>query len=354
MRPGVFAAPRRRLLRGALGLLGSALAHAACADGADSGEGSSGAAVFEAPRAGPLQQGRALAFGTRVGITVAGLAPEAARRAIDAALAEIAAVDAASRLFTPEGELARLNREGRLAAPGERLRELLGQAQHWGAASGGAFDVSVQPLWRLYFAASARGELPSPAAIAARREAVDWRGLRLDAGGAAFDRPGMQLTLNGLAQGLASDRAWAVLRAHGVRDALVDAGEWRAAGQPEAGRPWRLGIRRPGAPSARPAQLLQAVELRDRALSSSGDDGLAFSADRREHHILDPRSGHSPRELAAVSVLAPDAVTADALSTACMVLGLEAGRGLVASLPGVEALFVTKRGQTVATPGWPV
>jgi thiamine biosynthesis lipoprotein len=164
----------------------------------------------------------------------------------------------------------------------------------------------------------------------------------------------MQATLNGLVQGYASDRAWAVLREHGIDHALIDAGEYRAIGNAAPGLPWRIGVRRPDPQrAASAAALADVVPLHDAALASSGNDGLSFSADRRLHHILDPRTGVSPAELAGVTVLAADACSADALSTACMVLGVERGRALVERVPGAMALFQHRDGQVLRTRGWP-
>lgn len=331
---------RRRFVRGHLGLLLAApLARA-------------GGVAAEAADPRSQVTRRALAFGTRVSVTVAGLSHAEATRAADAALAEIAAVHTCANLHAPASPLARLNRDGHLLHADERLLQLLHAARRWGEATDGAFDVTVQPLWRLYFASAARGELPHSDALAQRLSQVDWRGLVLQGDAVSFARPGMQATLNGLAQGHAADRAWAVLRALGVEHALVDAGEWRAAGTPAPGRDWRIGVRAPvGIATAR--RLLDAVDLRDAALATSGDDGLAFSADRRAHHILDPRSGRSPAELAAVTVQAQDAASADALSTACMVMGSERSLALVAALPGAQALLLRKNGRVLTSDGWP-
>lgn len=331
---GAAPATRRRFLRGSLALLA----------------GLAGGRTRAAP--GP-RTWHALAFGTRVSITIAAAQAPRADAAAGAALAEIAAVEAAVNLYAPASPLARLNRDGRLEAGDPHLVTLLQQALRWSALSDGAFDVTVQPLWRRHFAASVRGIELAPRQIEAARALIGWRGIRIETGGALrFERPGMQATLNGLVQGYASDRAWAVLRAHGIEHALVDAGEFRAAGCAAPLEPWRIGVRRPQ-PWRGAQALVEVVPLRDAALASSGNDGFSFSADRRLHHILDPGTGLSPGELAGVTVLAADACSADALSTACMVCGVERGRELVASLPGAAALFQRRDGTLLRTAGWP-
>lgn len=364
---------RRRFLRGHLALVALALSGAgspAIAGRVPPGSRGVPGSLLPGGRAlpgggtfsGPLIIRRAIAFGTRISVTVAGADPADARRAADAALAEIAAIESAVSLHASRSALARLNRDGRLEAADPHLVALLHEALRWSAASDGAFDVTVQPLWRLYFAAAARGGVPDDAAVERMRALVDWRSIRMKGASIMLERAGMQATLNGLAQGYATDRAWQMLREHGIEHALVDAGEWRAGGHHAGGphdgdRPWQLGIRDPLAPPAsaggRPAALLDVIPLQDAALATSGSDGYRFTADGRLHHILDPRTGRSPAELAGVSVLAPDACTADALSTACMVLGVERSIALIEAQPGVAALLVRSDGRRVTTAGWP-
>lgn len=332
---------RRRFLRGSLGLAAAA-----------SGTPLAALAGMRQWQHEPRLTLRALAFGTRVSVTVLGPAPREAHAAATAALRRIAEIDAATSLHTPGSALARLNREGLALGADADLLALFRQAVSWGRATAGAFDVTVQPLWRRHFAASVLGRAIPPAELERVRSLVDWRGIRIDGDAIGFGRSGMQATLNGLAQGYASDEAWAVLRAHGVEQGLVDAGEPRAVGLNGDGHGWRIGVRAPAAaPDA--ATLADLVELRDAALATSGDDGMSFTPDRRLHHILDPGTGVSPPELSAVTVLAPNACMADALSTACMVMGCERSLAFLSAISGVEALLIRKKGDRLATPGWP-
>lgn len=344
---------RRRFLRGSLALVAAWATTPAASGTPDASRGlapSAGSAGAAGDGEPGLLRREALAFGSRVSVTVAGLPRAQAEAAVLAALARIHEVERALDLHDPASPLARLNREGRIEAPPPELARALDAALDWARRSGGAFDPSVQPLWQLHFAAWARGRRATRAQLRALLPAVGWQGIAPGPDGIRL-APGMRCTLNGLAQGLASDEAWALLRTLGVRHALVDAGEPRAAGLGASGRPWRLGLRDPLQPAALPA-LLDAIELQDAALASSGIDGFSFTPDRRLFHILDPRSGLSPGELAGATVLAADACSADALSTACMVLGAERGLELVASA-GAQALLLTRRGRVLRSEGWP-
>ena len=129
----------------------------------------------------------------------------------------------------------------------------------------------------------------------------------------------------------------------------MDAGEIHPLGEKAGGEPWRAGIQHPREPDAYAA----LVRLDGRALSTSGDYATAFSPDRRHHHILDPHTGASPGTFSSVSVLAPTAMEADALSTALFVLGPARGLALIEATPRADALFILKDGRTLTTRGFP-
>ncbi|MGE3926179.1 MAG: FAD:protein FMN transferase [Lautropia sp.] len=358
---GARGAVRRRFVRGSLSLLAAAGSHTgAAALGQDAaaapGRGAvpgRGAAAGDAALA--IRTG--IAFGTRIRITIAGLAPAAADRAAGAALAEISGIERVASLYLPQSALSRLNATGRLEAPDARLVDLLAAAQDWSSRSGGAFDVSVQPLWDLY--AATPGAAPPSQALTSALALVDFRAIEVAPDRIRLALAGARLTLNGIVQGFAADRALAALRAHGAECALVDAGEFAATRRDAAGTPWRIGVRDPlaRAPAAVPllldaSALIDTIALADAAVASSSDQSFRFTADGRAHHIFDPRSGTSPPELAGATVVAADATSADALSTACMVLGVERSLALLAATPGAAALLVRKDGQRVATANW--
>lgn len=314
-----------------------------------------GAGLGWAAGAGPAQARAALAWRERallaLGTTVwlrAGHARAAqAEAALDAAAAAVQAVDAQMSLFRPDSAVCRLNRDGVLAAPPAELVALLRLACRIGERSGGRFDPTVQPLWRLWQAAHAQGRRPAAAEVQAALVLCGWRGLRIDDGRITFGRAGMAITLNGIAQGHAADQARRALLRHGVADALIDTGEWVALGAaPAADGAWRLGVADPH----HAGRLLGALQAGGRALACSSDDKLAFSADRRDHHILDPRSGYSPTQLSTVVVAAPCAALADAL-TKPMFMGSAAEALALARRWQVDVLVVDKAGRVSSSPG---
>ncbi len=281
-----------------------------------------------------------IAFGTTVSLTVLHHDEVTARSAMQAALAAVRDIDRLMSLYRADSEVSRLNRNGYLDHPDARLLTVLQHAQALSQQTRGAFDITVQPLWDA--AASGRD-------THAELGRIGWRNLLVHAQRLAFRAPGMAVTLNGLAQGYGVDMALAALKQHGISDALLDTGEFASLGQRDDGQPWTLAVRDPRDEDAY-ARVLAAD---GRCLASSGDYETRFSDDFSRHHIVDPATGDSPRELASVSVLAPTGMQADGLSTAMMVLGLQASLDLAARTPGVDIFCVSKGGARHATPGFP-
>lgn len=234
---------------------------------------------------------------------------------IETCLAEVARLEAIFSLHRPDSALNRLNRAGWLIDPPVELVELLSQALVLSGLSGGRFDPTIQPLWRTiaeHFATpGANPAGPDAAVLAASRALVDRRGVKLAAGAIAFDRPGMQITLNGIAQGYVSDRIGDLLRARGFTHALVNLGETLAIDRRADGEAWKIGIPAPDDPS-RPVETL---ELRSGAVATSAGLGLRFDATGRFNHIVDPTRLACADPDRGITVLAGSAAVADGLST---------------------------------------
>jgi FAD:protein FMN transferase len=274
-----------------------------------------------------------LLLGTVIHLNLAAPDGAAARAAAQATFAEIERLAGILDHRRAETALGRLNSAGALADAPAELAQVLQRAVHFGALSGGAFDVTVKPV----LDARAQGQPLSPALL----ERVDYRKIRVEAGQVRLGQAGIGVTLDGIAKGWIMDAAAAVLRQQGYAQILVEAGgDLVAGGQEGACQPWKVGISHPRASER--GQTIAVVQVSGASLATSGDYRNTSRADFQEHHIIDPRSGESPLELASATVIAPCCADADALSTSLMVLGAKRGLALIESLEGYEAMVVGK------------
>lgn len=299
----------------------------------------------------PLPDGRrlvrraALAFGTTVSIAAVHDNPVAALAAIGEAIQETRRIDALMTVFRPGSEVSRLNAAGVLSRPDPHLVRVLEFSQRLSELSDGAFDVTVQPLWALFAACARARRLPSRDDIARARSLVGWTALEVSPRRVALGRPGMSITLNGIAQGYATDVASSILRERGIHDVLVDAGEYGAQGSRQPRQPWTVGIQHPRDPGA----LIGAVAMDGRFLATSGDYATSFSADHRYHHVFDPHTGVSPPRLSSVVVAAATGLEADGLTKPMMVLEPARAQALLSRFIGAGAVWIDKDGRIVAS-----
>ena len=288
------------------------------------------------------------ALGTKVEIMALHSSQAQAAEGVKAAFAELEQVEEVMSLYRPHSQLCRVNRDGLLRQPHPYLVEVLTAAQELAEKSGGKFDITIQPLWKLHEAAAKQNRAPSAAEIAAAVALVDWQKLEVSKKLIRFHLPGMAVTLNGIAQGYAADRAKMALQEHGVEHALINTGELTSLGN-KSGQPWRVGIQHPRQDDA----YIALADLDGRCLATSGDYATTFGNDRDRHHILDPDTGTSAAGFASVSIAAPSGLLADGLSTATFVLGPAEGERLVKHFRGTDLLGVLQNGRLLRTAGFP-
>jgi thiamine biosynthesis lipoprotein len=250
-------------------------------------------------------------------------------------------------LYRQDSEISRLNAAGKLVKPSPELRELVDESQRLGELSGGSFDISVQPLWRLYEAHFwSHTAVQRDIAARARDVAlalVDFHAIDSGSASIGFAHAGMAITLNSLAQGYITDFVADMLRNEGFESAVVDLGEFRTLGRHPDGRPWRLGVRNGRASD----KFDRMVELADMALAVSGGYGTTFEPSGHFHHIFDPHTGASANTVLDVAVIASRATTANGLSTAICVAGEAQASRLLAAYPGTRAILTRLDGTTV-------
>lgn len=231
--------------------------------------------------------------------------------------------------------------------------EVVKEALAFSELSGGAFDVSVHPLVRLWGIGTESAAVPDPERLSEALELVDYRAVEINPDDRSIWLPkaGMGVDVGGIAKGYAADEAGRILREGGVESALLDfGGNILTVGHKPDGSRWRIGVQMPDAGRG---EFLGIATVADQSVVTSGTYERFFEeGDVRYHHILDTNTGYPVQNgLSSVTIIATDSIQADALSTAVFALGLEEGHAFAESLPNVEAIFVTDGNDVYITSG---
>lgn len=283
-------------------------------------------------------------MGTSISVEAFGGTEGARREAVEGAFAAVAEVDRLMSNYRGDSELSALNR--RAAREPVRVSEpmlaVLEAAARVSERSGGAFDVTVGPLVRLWGFHDREPHVPDAAELARVAPLVGYRNVVIDAAARTvrFRREGVELDLGGIAKGFAVELAAYVLRDRGVSGAVDAGGNQFVTGLPPGKTSWSVGIRDP----AQPGGLLGTVDVAAGSISTSGQYANALRVGGRTFgHVLDPRTLQPCDAALSVTVTGPDATLADALSKVALVLGPAAGRRVVESFPSMETLIAYRK-----------
>lgn len=311
----------------------------------------------EQPTAVRVSESRRL-MGAPWTITVFAPNRAAGSAAIAAAFAEIERLERILSDYDPASELSRLSAAAPTPEPvavGADLWVVLVAAEGMRELTAGAFDIAVGPLTSLWRQARRSGRLPTADKLAAAKAAVGAGTIELvpETQSVLLPKPGTRLDPGGIGMGYAADGALEVLAARGISSAMIDAsGDVLVSAAPPGTDGWRITV----AP-LRPGGQGDILVLVHAAVTTSGDAYQAVEIDGvRYSHIVDPRSGLGVAGPTTVTVVAPDATTADALATAASVLGQAAGSDMILTIPDCSARFAWREAETdrvLTTPGWP-
>ena len=242
-----------------------------------------------------------------------------------AALAELRRVEGRLTLFDRSSDLCELNRRaGRTSLRvDEDLRAVLVQAGAFKRLTGGAFDVAVEPLMRVWGFHRPRANAPTATELAEAREAVRAAVVELDGDVARLPSAHTQLDFGSIGVGYGIDRALAVLHGRAVRRAFIDvSGDVAAIGAPPGEPGWLVEIADPDRPGPGPRRAVAATRLRDAALATAANtESTVRYGSLVAGHVMDPATGWPAHALRQASVVTRTAVAADALSTAMLVSG---------------------------------
>jgi len=290
-----------------------------------------------------------VAMGTIIEITLVAEEQDTAQKAALQAFQEIRRIEYLMSPWIESSDVTRINRsawnDGAKVSP--ETIEVLKRAQEVSKLSEGGFDITVGPLVQLWRKARERGMPPEMQEVKETLNLVNFRNLKTHYGGKVLLRKkGMAIDLGGIAKGYAVDRAFEILKGLGYRNLVVNAGGDLRVGGSKPGGPWSIGIQHPRDPQ----KIMARISLSDTAVATSGDyEKFFIHQGKRYHHILNPRSGFPAEGCQSVTVLHKEAITADALATAILVLGPEIGYPLCQRLERVDCLIVDRDEKTVFT-----
>lgn len=274
---------------------------------------------------------------------------EKAQHAAEAAFSAVDALNACMSDYMPESELNQLCNTAGLgiaATVSEDLWRILKLSRHFAQKTEGAFDVTVGPVTRLWRRARNLKELPDSTKVMDALQSIGYQNLVFKKGKKVIlKKPGMRLDLGGIAQGYAADRCLEILREHGIRNALADAGGDIALGDaPPAKKGWAIEIpfKTTEADHRKTDTTTQTLFLSNCGITTSGATFRYLEIEgKRYSHIVDPRSGWGLTHHMLVTVQAPNATTADAWATAISVLG-ESGIQKLKQKPGKIKVWLTE------------
>ncbi len=295
-------------------------------------------------RPGLFRERRAL-MGTYVAVTISAETRAGATGHLEAAFERVGELEQRLSAHSDRSELRRLVRDAH-DRPVSVSNDLFGALQAgvvWHERTGGAFDITVEPLSVLWRQCGEEDRLPTDEELAAAQGKLGIDRIALDEAGriVRLETEGLSIDLGGLGKGFAADAVATALRKRGIESALIAvAGDIYALGRRPDGAPWHVGVQDPRQPNDANA-LITTLALQDCAVSTSGDyQRYVVIQGQRYSHIIDPRTGRPAGQVPGVTVIGPDTLSTDILGTALSVLGVEAGLALVERMDKVEALFI--------------
>jgi len=292
-----------------------------------------------------------LAMGTTVSMTLIHSSRDEAEEAIGLANEEIDRLTGLMNRFDSKTAIGRLNLEGTLKDISPEISEVIASSLDYYTLTNGAFDISVKPVVDLFKEKIGKGgnRYPTEMELKKALNRVGSDKIVLMGRTIRFKKPGMGITLDGIAKGYIVDKASKVLLSHNIENHLINAGgDIRAMGARRDRNPWTIAIQDPRKRGTHPA----VVHLSDAAIATSGNYEVYFDREKMFHHIVDPGTGHSPRASASVSVVAPTAMEADALSTSVFVMNPERGTRFINTVSKCESLVITRRDQKIRSASW--
>ena len=299
-----------------------------------------------------VDSGHRQIMGTFGRVVVIAADKKTGQECISAAFEKVQLIDELMSKYKPTSQISKVNAAAfdRPVVVDEPVFGLLEKSVAYSKKTDGAFDITVAPLIDLWKEAEEANSLPGAESLAAAKAKVGFDKLLLDARhrSVKFTVMGMKLDLGAIAKGYAVDLAVEAAKEHGALGVMVDlGGNIRCFGQaPQGKKYWIIGLQNPAVLDDNGKNIIGRLKISNNSVSTSGNYRRFVTIGGVRHsHIINPATTASADELSSVTVIAPEAVDADALSTAISVLGLARGLKLIENTPDTEAILIPNRPQ---------
>ena len=252
-------------------------------------------------------------------------------------------------------EISQLNAKAGIS--GQKLSpdtySVIQKAIKYSKLSGGALDITIEPIVKLWGIGTEKERVPSKSEISEKLKLVNDNDIILDDKNSTVKLKGVNqaIDLGAIAKGYTADEVKKILLENKVKSALINlGGNVYAVGSKIDGTDWTIGIQNP---LSTRGEYLGTVSFSDKSVVTSGNYERYFIKDGiRYHHIFDPTTGYpAEKGLISTTIVSNTSIDGDALSTSTYILGLDKGMKLVESIKGVEAIFITKDKKIYVTPG---
>lgn len=251
--------------------------------------------------------------------------------------------------WRPKTQISEVNRNAgiRPVKVDREVFELTRRALRYSELSGGAFDISIAALDKIWRFDGSMAEMPDDEAIRKSVERVGYRHIVLDSNASTIylAKTGMKIGFGSIGKGYAADKGRELMKSLGVEGGIVNAsGDLSAWGTPPESKAWKIGIYNP----FKPLKISKILKIKDESAATSGDyEKYAEVNGKRYSHIINPKTGYPSTGLTSVTVKGPAAEFANALSTSVMVMGTKEGRKLLKKFPGYRYLLITAEGKVI-------
>lgn len=281
------------------------------------------------------------------------MSEEAANEAITSAFGLCADLEATISATIEDSDVYKINEAGgEPVSCDDATIELLKMGMDYGDLSGGKFDITLGQVTDLWDFHGENPAVPSEDAVADALPAVDYQQIQIEGNTVKLENPKGKINLGGIGKGFIADRAADHLVSLGVTSAIVNFGGNIVTIGDNAGEPFKIGIKDPNSETG---DIMGAVSVENATVVTSGVYERCFEQNGKiYHHILDVETGYPvDSDVVSVTLLAPKGYSGvcDALSTTCLIYGVEEGLNLIEGEDNVEAIFIDREGEIHKTSG---